>query len=246
MGGIPVFLDIFSNEDIAYLLRHVGSNAFFVTSYEAYRRVKEKSQVAKVSYMPLCVAKKWLHKDYPNKTIDVVQIGRRNQVLHDYMLQYCKDNPHVEYIYAEYGLRKKGINTYISTTRGEIGEICGRIEYMKLLEKAKVSLVSSPGADNSRKNTNGFDFPTPRFYESASQYCYMLGRYTRNEEMKMLEIESVCDYIETYEDLKNYMNSYLNSSVFIKLNAFSSFLEKNTTDQRAELLEKSLLNIDIS
>ncbi len=41
---------------------------------------------------------------------------------------------------------------------------------------ARVSLVSSGGIDGSRK---GFDINpvTVRFFESAVNYCYMIGRY---------------------------------------------------------------------
>lgn len=107
----------------------------------------------------------------------MIQFGRKNPVLHSYMLKYCKLYPNVEYVYQT----SDGSLTYTSTTRGNIGKFDNRPEYMQMIAKSKVSLVSTLGIDKS-KNMGGIDFFTPRFYESAAYYCHLIGRYTMNDE----------------------------------------------------------------
>lgn len=83
------------------------------------------------------------------------------------------DSPYV------YTKKENGINVYYSTKQGILNDKTGtRQEFINFLSSAKISLLSAPGIDGSDNNcTGGFNPVTPRFYESAVQYCYMVGRF---------------------------------------------------------------------
>lgn len=98
---LPVFLDIWSDEDIDFVLEKTQKlKLFYVTSYAVYEKIKKKDPGSCVRYMPLSVSEKYYSEDferYADKKIDVIQMGRNNPVLHsvpDRILKSHKDTPH--------------------------------------------------------------------------------------------------------------------------------------------------------
>lgn len=129
--------------------------------------------------MPLSVSDKHYAPNFEryHKTIDVIQFGRRDPILHEYMLRYSAEHKDVDYVYSVSGGKR---SEYLSTIRGTIGSISGRDSFIQTLASAKISLVSSPGMDENQPITYGVSFPTPRFYESAILGCALIGRYPDN------------------------------------------------------------------
>jgi len=186
---IPVFIDVWPKE-IDFVCKKMGLNPFVVTSYDIFQLIKERGY--NVIYVPLSIADQWRLDKIHQKSLDIVQMGRKNQILHEYALKYVSKNKHIEYIYSDYDERSKQL-FYYSTIRGKINSPETRIEYMDFLRKAKVCLISSPGMDQSRPCADGIDYPTPRFYETAINYCSMIGRYDSNhDEFEMTGIPKVC------------------------------------------------------
>ncbi len=77
-----------------------------------------------VYFIHRCVSDQYFTQEVPAKDIDVIQIGRKNPVMHQFMLDYCKEHPDVEYIFQS---EDASLN-YNSTTRGNIGKICPNIK----------------------------------------------------------------------------------------------------------------------
>lgn len=146
----------------------------------------------------------------------------------------------VDYIYQK--AEKK--LTYYSTKNGDLGSFDERKMYFELLAKCKVSLVSSPVIDGTRDFGRGIDFITPKFYESAVNYCYMLGRYTENEEAEMLKIASVCNNIKNYKQFEKWLDEYLVSTNFLKKQEFEDFLKNNMTRVRCETIRSDICEIE--
>lgn len=229
---IPVFLDAYE-EDVPIIIKMTKNLPFyFVTAYDTYEQIKNVDANNNVKYMPLSIADKWVLNEMPEKDIDVVQVGRRSEYLHDFMMRYCEAHPEVNYVYLE----SKGSWEYISTTKGNIGRLDSREQFMRILQKSKVSLVSTPGIETGR--FGNIDFFTPRFFESAASYCHMIGHYTDNKEAKLLNINSVCPNVFTYEDFSYYLDIYLNEKDFKGEEALKRFVENNKTSKRAEQIEK--------
>lgn len=204
---IPIYLDFSMDMVDAIHKATKDLPAFFVASVDIYDALRERG-CTNVRYIAQCAPDIYYSDDIPHKFIDVIQIGRRNEVLHEYMLKYCGEHPDVEYVYQSEGASLH----YNSTTRGDIGTLPGRNEFTDMMRRAHVSLVSSPRCDGCRDVFGGADLITARFYESAVFYCHMLGRYTENKETEGLNLASVCPCVKSYEEFATRLTEYLEAS----------------------------------
>jgi hypothetical protein len=174
------------------------------------------------------------------KDIDIIQIGRKNEVINAYMGEFLSKHPEINYI------RQEMINSrfhYVSSKYGDLGSFDTRESYVKLLRRCKISLLSSPGEDKS-KDTGGYNPVTPRFYESAANYCYMLGRYPDNADFKYCNISEVCEKIVDFNSFENSIKNKLNKS-FDQFDRYDAFLENHFTSKRVHQLVNDL-NIKIA
>lgn len=237
---LPVFIDIWSDNDISSILRQTKNfKIFYVTSRDVYNRVKSKSPSSNVYYMPLSISDKYYSENfakYRNKKIDVLHSSRINPVLHEYMLEYLKTHNNIEYVYKEKG--EKG--EYISTKRGRLGFIPDRESYMNLIASSKISLVGCSGIDNAREDTNGIQFPTPRFYESAILGCALIGRYPDNQEFRELNMSKYCPNITSYEQFCESLELALNITPEELYSQNHDFIINSLTSQRAKQIEQDL------
>ena len=200
---VPVFLDVWTKADFASVMRQTkGFRLFYVTSRDAYNRIKAKYPSSNVHYMPLSIADKYYSENfaaYRDKFIDVFMPGRGNPVLHEYMLRYAAEHTSIKYVHR-CSQRSPG-NWKCTSTDGSITlPLNTREEYIHVLSSAKVSLVGCSGIDNVRSDSNGICFVTPRFYESAVLGCALIGRYPDNEEFTELNMRKYCPNITSYED----------------------------------------------
>ncbi|PTQ85940.1 hypothetical protein C8U37_10243 [Trichococcus patagoniensis] len=225
---IPVFIDVW-NDRIDYVRKKMSNGTpFFVTSLDVYEKLKGASEKLDVYYLPLSVSDIWKSDLIPKKTIDLVQVGRKNEVLHNFALEYIKTHPTLEYVYSG----KNGTTgdlKYFSTTRGEIGAINTRKDYMDLLKNSHICLLSSPGVDSSRKNAEDIDFPTPRFYETAASYCIMLTRHSNHKEFEIQGIDSICYSINSYEQFSAIMDRIGAGEIEVDTKKYGNFIEKHLT-----------------
>ena len=234
---IPVFIDTrvgtFNN-----LIEGIKDiNTAIITNKQACEKAKEIYPEKNLYSIPLWCSNKWKINVPPKKTIDVLQIGRKNHILHTFMLKYIENNSSVEYIY-----QKDNSNDYISTTRGNIGQFISREDYMNKLREAKICLVSSPLVDSD----SHFDFITPRVYETAMSYCYMIGRFTKNSEFEEVGLERVVDLVYDYKTFELYMTRYLQTEDFIKRDEFDQFIRDNSFENRYKKLSQILEEIENS
>lgn len=102
---------------------------YFVTNYQIFQEIRNKYKGANCFYVPLTAADQYFTEEIPEKEIDVVQVGRKKPVLHQYMLDYCKEHPETEYVYAA-EQREQGS---VSTKRGLLDRMDTREQYMELL-----------------------------------------------------------------------------------------------------------------
>lgn len=163
--------------------------------------------------------------------------------MQDFAIHYCTEHPNVEYIYAEYDPQTKHL-TYYSTKRGIIETPETREEYMTMLRRAKICLLSSPGIDNTRPMAEGIDYPTPRFYETAINYCHMLGRYSEDhEEFHLQGIDSVCHNIKSYDQFKDLCDEIMIGNKALNKKTYDEFISKHLTSNWIKELQKQLLQI---
>lgn len=238
-NSIPLFLDfpVYMVNSIAKATKNLP--VFWVTCHDIYRELRHAG-CENVKYFPLSVSDIYVPDEVPQKTIDVIQMGRRNERLHEFMLDYCGRYPDIEYVYA--APHRKNNLGYISTIRGYIGEIATREKYMEVLADAKVAIVSTPGAEKSSRFGN-IDFITPRFYECAAKYCFMIGKYTNNREIEITGLNKICPNIDNQKEFDRYITEYLSLNAELNKARYKEFLGNNVTSKRAEELKEELYNL---
>ena len=242
---IPIFLDVWSDQEIQEIIRRTRKlKIFYVTSRDVYNRIKSISRYNNVYYMPLSIADKYYSPNfeaYRDKKIDVIQIGRINPMLHEYMLKYVSEHETIDYVYSDNGTNSR--NKYISTLRGKLEQITDRREFMKTLASAKVSLLGCSGIDNARENTFGICFPTPRFYESAILGCVLIGRYPENQEFTELNMKKYCPNITSYESFVEALEKALAITPEELYAQNHDFIINSLTSKRAEQIKHDLEEI---
>ena len=232
---IPIFLD-FPEKMISVIAEKTKNLPFFfVTALEICDLLKAHGS-KNVIYMPISISDMYFSEVIPKKTIDVIQFGRKNPVLHEWMMEYVTEHPDVEYVYQS----NNGSLTYISTTRGNLGKFDKRNEYVELLKSCRISLVSTPGMDKSRTDFGNVDFFTPRFFESAAFYCHMLGRYIENQEADFLNIYDICPNVKTKQEFFDNVDKLLKISNDVNVDKYKAFLHSNLTSKRADLIKGAL------
>jgi len=224
---IPIVVDCWKDDIPFFVQQYADVPVSFVASLEAYSDILAAGFNRQLFYLPMSVSDSIRQASVPDKHIDVIQYGRTNGVLNEYMLKFCNRFPRTNYVTMEI---VDGRIHYNSTTLGHLGEIHDRERFIKLLAASRVSLVSSPGIDGS-KATGGYNPVAVRFFESAAQFCYMLGRYPDNQDFRVCDVASVCPSINSYDEFEERLMGML-SKPFNQYEQFNHFLDKHVTSQR--------------
>ncbi|MBQ7155897.1 MAG: hypothetical protein IJR85_10145 [Synergistaceae bacterium] len=239
---LPIFIDVSPDKEIDLLISSTRNlRIFYVTSRYIFDIIKEKSPASGVRYMPLSVADTYHSQNfaqYRHKSLDVIQMGRKNPVLHEYMLRYTQEHKDADYVYSAQGSING--NVYVSTKRGKIGTIVDRKSFIDFLASAKVSLVSSPNYDVKGINVPPLYYPTPRFYESAILGCALIGRYPDNQEFTELNMRKYCPSITSYEHFCKALEHALAQTPEELYAQNRDFIINSLTSKRAEQIQHDL------
>lgn len=235
MKLIPIFVDTPTSSYNA--LRRLGKifPIYYVTSYETFEHLAQFHE--NVRFLPFSVPEIWKLNRIPDKQLDVLQIGRKNPLLHKWMLRMASENG-IEYVYQ---MIEDGVLNYWSTKDGLIGDFRDRQKYVTLLRGARVSLVSSGGIDGSRK---GFDIDpvTVRFFESAVNYCYMIGRYPReSKDFKYTRMSEIVIRVEDERTFRKQLIDCLDKPFNLK-EEYDSVIASNATRHIALVIKRDLEN----
>lgn len=157
---IPILIDCWKEDTYRFEELCCDFPLVYVSCLEAYNDIISQGFGKKLLYMPLSIADKQLCKTFPQKQIDVIQYGRRNPVLDYWMQKYLLKYPKVSYVTT--CLDNSGKIKLISNIDGVIGDCTDRQGLMNAVSMSKISLVSSPGMDNSR-DTGGYNVVSQRF-----------------------------------------------------------------------------------
>lgn len=229
---IPIIIDFWKNENLDRLRKIFSTTKIvFVTSKEVYNFLIEKETGITLELLSLSLPDKFCNLEETKKDIDLIQIGRQNQKINEFVQKFLEEYPETNYVYS---VKSEGKVYNVSTKYGIINEGDDRNSFIDLLSRSKVSLLSAPGLDGDSVRTGGFSPVTPRFFESAACRCFMLGIYPENEDFMYYGIEKVCENIKDYNSFKEKVLSFLRSESFPD---YSKFLKVNLSSVRANELK---------
>ncbi len=232
---IPIIIDFWRQENIKRLESIFRiSPAVFVTSREVFNYLQDIGAKLELKHLSLSLPDKYTGLNNSSlRDIDIIQMGRSNAKLDEYMSQFLNDFPNMNYVSG----KKIGNEIHmVSTQLGFLGVFKDREEFINLLKRSRISLVSAPGLDEDRERTGGFSPVTPRFLESAACGCKLLGLYPQNDDFEFYGIKEVCTSVTSYDQFRNLACEYLAQRT---IPDYTSFLESHLTSKRAnELLNK--------
>ncbi len=233
---IPIIIDFWKHENIKRFEAIFRlSPAVLISSREVYNYLKSVTTEVKIKHLALSLPDKFLEATTSMiRDIDVIQIGRNNETFDGYMKELLAEFPDVHYVYA----RRQNHEIHIMSNKyGFIDVFNKREDFIALLNRSKISLVSAPGLDDDRKRTGGFSPVTPRFFESAACRCKLLGIYPENADFEYYGINEICRNVTSYDQFKDLIREYLRTQT---VPDFTSFLENHLTSKRANQMLKIL------
>jgi hypothetical protein len=232
---IPIIIDFWKYENLRRFESIFSLNKIvFVTSKEVHNYLLDCKIKVKLDHLALSLPDKLMVQSNEGvRKFDIIQMGRQNVKLTDYIKRLLDEYPEITYVYGE---KTDGKLRMISTRHGNLGEFNDRDSFLALLRQTKVSLLSAPGLDSDAERTGGFSPVTPRFLESAACGCHLMGVYPLNDDFIYYGIDQICVNIDGYENFKTLVLSYLKDQ---RTPAYRKFLQSHATSNRAfELIEK--------
>jgi len=140
-------------------------------SIELLRKYLPPELMERVFLFPVFVDPDIYPKDPLNKLYDIIQVGRRNDTLHQWALRYSLER-HKTYLYQK--KNSKGIY-YFEGRKWEGSNF--QLSYPSLIDtlaKTKIALVSPPNLTND-KRTGKVSSLTPRYLETAMCFTVPVG-----------------------------------------------------------------------
>ena len=228
---LPIIIDFWKQQDVhQFYEEYKYYDLIFISSLEVLTHLKRCKIPLNFHHLPLSLSDRFKDAAVGEKTYDIVLAGRRNELLWDYLQEFCIKYRDIEFLYQE---EEDGTLYYRSNKRGRMGSYQSRKEYLALINSAFISFYSTPGIDGGEERTGGFNPVTPRFLELLSAKCLLLGRYPDNEETKFFEVAKVCPNINTYQEFEATLIKYFNvRNSPIDFSHYESILDKHYTSKR--------------
>ncbi len=240
---IPIVLDFWRSHVRSAEAMFARSPLVFVTNIEIRNSLAESKLGTKLHYIPLSISDRYLCREMPEKRVDLIQVGRPNARMHEWALDYVRGRPSLDYVFA--GDRERYTPEWISTKRGRLNIDNSRQSYIRLLQSARVSLVSAPGIDEGESRTGGFNPVTPRFYESAASRCHLVGLFPyRGSDFIENRVSSVCQLPSSQEHFISLIDAALSAPPDFQRQ--DDFLRGHLTTDIARLIKKTLEFADMS
>lgn len=232
---IPIIVDFWKSENLKRFQKIFSTTKkVFITSKEVYTFLNRKKLKINLDHLSLSLPDKYLDLEVVSKDIDLIQIGRQNQKINEYVNLFLKEFPETNYVYT---VKKEGKVVNVSSKHGPINTEGDRGTFINLLNRSKISLLSAPGLDEDRLRTGGFSPVTPRFLESAACKCFMVGVYPENDDFQVYQIDEVCTKVGNYDSFKNVILDHLRAS---HLPDYSNFVSKNLSSVRAKDIKNKI------
>ncbi len=234
----PYIIDYWKRYDELFEKHFVSFPVVYISGLEVFEYLKSKRTKVNIKHLPLSVSDRHLSvfNEATEKDIDIINVGRKNNVIDDYIQQYLIKHPGTNYVHRE---MENGENMYYSSLHGKIGKLESRYSLLQTLARAKIAIVTSPGIDGGEERTGGFNPVTPRVFEAAIGKCYMIGKYSANNEFNAFGLEKLVEMPDSYSEFEEAVNKKL-IMPFNLQQEYLAFLQENLNSKRIEQLQKDL------
>jgi hypothetical protein len=227
---VPYIIDYWKRYDEMFEKHFIHFPVVYISGLEVYEYLKAKKTKVNIKHLPLSVSDKHLSffNQDSGKTIDIINVGRKNKIIDNYIHQYLSKYPKTNYVHRE---MENGENIYYSTVNGKIGKLETRNDLLQTLSQSKIAIVTSPGIDGGEERTGGFNPVTPRVFEAAIGKCYMIGRYEQNKEFYSFGLDKIVDLPASFDEFETMVNAKLKTP-FNLHEKYNAFLQANLNSKR--------------
>ena len=235
---IPYLIDYWKRYDELFEKHFVHFPLVYISGLEVYEYLKSKNTKVNIKHLPLSISDRHLYLFHQEieKDIDIINVGRKNKVLDDYIQTYLKKYPEINYVHRKL---ENGENIYYSSKFGKIGKLETRNDLLNKIARSKIAIVTSPGLDGGEIRTGGFNPVTPRIFEAVIGKCYLIGKYEKNVEYISFGLDKLVEMPESYIEFEKMVNAKLGTSFNLK-EVYLKFLEENLNSRRVEQIINDL------
>ena len=235
---IPYIIDYWKRYDALFEKHFAHFPVVYISGLEVYEYLKAKRTKVKIKHLPLSISDRYLSlfEEQVNKDIDIINVGRKNKVMDEYIQQYLLKYPNTNYVHRE---MENGENIYYSSIHGRLGTLTAREDLLKILSRSKIAIVTSPGLDGGEQRTGGFNPVTPRVFEAAIGKCYMIGKYEKNSEYYSFGLDKLVEMPNSYIEFETMVQDKLKTP-FNRTDDYAAFLKANLNSVRIAQLKRDL------
>jgi hypothetical protein len=235
---IPYIIDYWKRYDALFEKHFAHFPVVYISGLEVYEYLKAKRTKVKIKHLPLSISDRYLSlfEEQVNKDIDIINVGRKNKVMDEYIQQYLLKYPNTNYVHRE---MENGENIYYSSVHGRLGTLTTRDDLLKILSRSKIAIVTSPGLDGGEQRTGGFNPVTPRVFEAAIGKCYMIGKYEKNSEYYSFGLDKLVEMPNSYIEFETMVQDKLKTP-FNRTDDYAAFLKANLNSVRIAQLKRDL------
>ena len=235
---IPYIIDYWKRYDALFEKHFAHFPVVYISGLEVYEYLKAKRTKVKIKHLPLSISDRYmsLFEEQIIKDIDIINVGRKNKVMDEYIQQFLLKYPNTNYVHRE---MENGENIYYSSIHGRLGTLTAREDLLKILSRSKIAIVTSPGLDGGEQRTGGFNPVTPRVFEAAIGKCYMIGKYEKNSEYYSFGLDKLVEMPNSYIEFETIVQDKL-MTPFNRTDDYAAFLTANLNSVRIAQLKSDM------
>ena len=235
---IPYIIDYWKRYDALFEKHFAHFPVVYISGLEVYEYLKAKRTKVKIKHLPLSISDRYmsLFEEQVIKDIDIINVGRKNKVMDEYIQQFLLKYPNTNYVHRE---MENGENIYYSSIHGRLGTLTAREDLLKILSRSKIAIVTSPGLDGGEQRTGGFNPVTPRVFEAAIGKCYMIGKYEKNSEYYSFGLDKLVEMPNSYIEFETIVQDKL-MTPFNRTDDYAAFLTANLNSVRIAQLKSDM------
>lgn len=237
---IPVIIDFWlQDKDLkGFYESYSHAPLVLLTNKEAYDFLKAHDCPLPIEHWPLSFPDQYaLSKEVlTRKDYEFTIIGRPNPFFVRLLDEYCKRHSDFEYIMNNGDIDHR---EYVTNRGRFIAKDTGRKSYLDVIRRTKISCYSTPGVDEGKHGSNGYNQVTPRLFEMLCNGCQVIGHYPQNgADVEWYGLNSVIPNVNTYEEFEATLDK-LRKTQF-DYEKVDIFMKKHYTSQRAMSLRQIL------
>ena len=234
---IPVIIDFWLKEEQlpAFYVAYKEVPLNLLTNLEVYEFLKQHKCPIPIEHWALSypdkysISNKRLEKEY-----EFCFIGRPNPFFVRLLDKYCSTHPDFYYISNNSDINHR---QYIDNKGKVVAEDTGRDSYLSMIQKTKISCYTTPGIDESKKETSNFNQVTPRLFEMLCNQCHVIGHYPNSYDTNWYNLNSIVPNVDSYNDFEKWLDYFRTHEFDIQKGI--TFMDKHYTSSRV----KSLIDI---